>query len=193
MAPSSPFAAPLDKKTLLGHIRVSLPSTAAAGQSYTLRFSHADGSPDLQTQYDFETKPGSIWVSSPAMRPPDIISDEWKIQFFGSLTSVEADPGADPDGDGVPNWLEYLAGTDPTSANSRLRLEVAPDSQNRKAIALQWLSAPGKRYSLETAMDLSSSDWSVLAENLPGDGTVQEWIHTNVSSTTRFYRIRLQP
>jgi hypothetical protein len=191
LVPSSLFAAPLRDTILLGYLRAKLPSTALSGQTYTLRFSNADGSPDLQTQYDFETRSASVWVSSPAMRPPDILSDEWKLHFFGSLTSPASHPEADPDQDGVPNWSEYLAGTDPTNARSRLHLEVGLDA-NAQAMALRWLSAPGKRYRLETAATLFDPDWIVLAEHLPGDGSVKQWIHTNVTSTTRFYRIRLQ-
>ena len=105
-----------------------LPRTPVAGRVYTLRFSNADGSPDLQTQYDFETKPGhsGCWVRR--ARLSDIASDEWKLHFFGSLTAESAQPEADPDHDGVPNWAEYLAGTDPTDAQSHLHLQVAPSA-----------------------------------------------------------------
>ena len=42
---------------------------ARPGQQYVVRFSNADGSPDLLTQYDFETKPASLWAwAKPAPR-----------------------------------------------------------------------------------------------------------------------------
>jgi hypothetical protein len=192
LVPSSLFAVPLQGQILLGYIRATIPPAALSGNTYTLRFSHADGSPNLQTQYDFETRPASLWVLSPAPRPSEVLSDEWKLHFFGGLTSEEAHPDADPDQDGVPNWSEYLAGTNPTDARSRLHLEVAKHDSGGKTMALRWLSAPGKRYRLESASTLHSPDWTVLAEQLPGDGAVQQWIHTNATSTTRFYRIRVQ-
>ncbi len=50
----------------------------------------------------------------------------WELQYFG-VTGV--DPKADPDGDGVSNYDEYLDGTDPTNPNSvmpRLYISVGP-------------------------------------------------------------------
>jgi hypothetical protein len=40
----------------------------------------------------------------------------WLTQYFGSnyATNPNALPDADPDGDGVSNWIEYLQGRDPT-------------------------------------------------------------------------------
>ena len=46
----------------------------------------------------------------------------WELAYFG-VTGV--DPNADPDGDGVSNFLEHLDGTDPTNPNSvRPRLNI---------------------------------------------------------------------
>jgi hypothetical protein len=39
----------------------------------------------------------------------DGIPDWWEQQYFGSMTNCA--PDADPDGDGMPNLLEYLAAT----------------------------------------------------------------------------------
>ena len=50
------------------------------------------------------------------------MSDEWKVKFFGSVDSPDAAPDADPDKDGLPNWKEYLAVTNPTDAQSHLHL-----------------------------------------------------------------------
>ena len=68
-----------------------------------------------------ESLPGAAWVLSAAQRPPQITSDEWRTAFFGSYTNALADDYADPDHDGALNWQEYVAGTNPTSALSRLQ------------------------------------------------------------------------
>jgi hypothetical protein len=193
LVPSSAFAPPLQGSNLLGHIRVTVPPTAHAGQSYTVRFANADGSPDLQTQYDFDTQTSAVWVLSPALRPPAATSDEWKLHFFGSVNAANANDDADPDHDGVPNWAEYQAGTDPTNAQSHLRLEGVRATGTDKNVTLRWLSAPGKTYQLEAADSLTSPAWSVLASDLHGDGSVQQWTQNRVNGTAQFYRIRLQP
>jgi alpha-tubulin suppressor-like RCC1 family protein len=53
------------------------------------------------------------------------LPDAWQIAYFGH---IHVDPNADPDGDGVSNYQEYLDGTDPTNPNSvrpRLNLSAA--------------------------------------------------------------------
>jgi hypothetical protein len=79
------FSLPLADDTLLGYVSFRVPASAKPGQSYTVRFTNVDGSPDLRTQYDFESFPGTVWVGTSAQRPAEIISDRWKQRFFGSL------------------------------------------------------------------------------------------------------------
>jgi hypothetical protein len=189
------FDPPLEGRHLLGHVQFNVPTKAAKGQVYTLRFSAADGAPDLSAQYAFETLPACVWVRCPAAKGPEAISDEWKLRFFGSLDNPLALPDADPDEDGAPNWKEYMWGTDPNQASSRLRL-VGPEARFRgksREFLLKWLTAPGKRYVLEACADLVSDDWKVLATDLPGDGNFQEFIDSNLpDGSHRFYRVRLK-
>ena len=46
----------------------------------------------------------------------DEIPDWWEYHYYGSLTGLNA--GADSDGDGINNLLEYVLGSDPTDAAS---------------------------------------------------------------------------
>jgi hypothetical protein len=191
IVPASSFNPSLQNSNILGSVRFTVPYNALPGQAYTLRFANADGSPDLKTQYDFETWPGSVWVQSTALRKPETISDEWKNHFFGSATNVSA--SADPDQDGSPNWMEYLAGTDPTKGQSSLRLLAPQFDAAKTGVVLQWLSAPGKMYTLETSLQPAGTSWTALATNLAGDGLIRQWTNTTAGTQTRFYRLRLQP
>jgi Chitobiase/beta-hexosaminidase C-terminal domain/NHL repeat len=188
------FAPPLQGHVLLGNVVFTVPATAHAGQSYTLHFGNADGAPDENTQYDFESFPAGVWVNAPAVTPAHLISDEWKLKFFGSLDDPNAAPEADPDNDGCPNWKEYLAGTDPTNADSRLRLSgLQPRwASGKKQVALQWLSAPGKRYVIESTADLGSGQWTTVAAGVLGDGNTKEYIDSDLGQATQYYRVRLQ-
>jgi hypothetical protein len=40
--------------------------------------------------------------------------DAWELQYFGSLTNAAGAADADPTGDGIPNWLKYALGLNPT-------------------------------------------------------------------------------
>jgi hypothetical protein len=190
------FNPPLLGSNLLGQVSFVLPSDAQATNTYVVRFVAADGSPaptnGVYEQYDWETFPGTVLVLSTNLPPPQITSVEWRTNFFGSLDNPLAADNSDPDGDGVPNWAEYLAGTNPTNALSRLQL-LAPTVQVDGSTVLSWLSAPNKVYALETAPDLSNTNWTVLQSNILGNGDVVKVPYTNATAIARFYRVRLQP
>jgi hypothetical protein len=177
----------------VGWVTFTIPVTAQAGQTYSVSFANADGAPNLNVQYDFETRSACVAVGGP-VPPASICSDEWKLHFFGSLTNPSAGDLTDADGDGVPNWMEYLAGTDPTDPNSRLQL-IGPTAQvgkTQSGKALHWLTAPGKAYEVQWSSNLSSGLWSTLA-TVSGDGTMASCSDTNITATARYYRLHVLP
>lgn len=177
----------------LGSIRFNVPANAVSGQAYTVTFARAGGALNINTPYSFETKRAVVTVSVPAAPVTDITSDEWKAYFFGSLTAPEATPDNDNDHDGVPNWAEYIAGTDPTDINSNLRFDsTTPQSANgQRQLTLSWLSAPGKTYEILGGSTPAGATGALLGTAL-GDGTVKQFTDFNPGST-RFYRLRVQP
>ena len=183
------FVFPLQGSNLLGHIRFQVPFSAQPGQSYVLHISKPDGAADFQTQYDLESIPGTAWVQSSAQQPAEIISDEWKLNFFGSLSNPLAENNADPDGDGFSNWQEYLAGTNPTNSSSCLKFNN-PGLTEAHAVALRWMTAPGKNYILERSPSVHGAGWTTLS-NVVGDGYLKEVIDSNPASQNQFYRIRI--
>lgn len=189
LVPSAAFQPNLEGTTLLGYLRFLVPVTATKGDCYRVTFSYADGSPDIQTQYNFETLPGCVWVESLETESAPVVSPEWKTYFFGANSGAAADD-ADPDGDSVSNVLEYLEGTSPTDGRSVLTL-VADDVEG--GVLLQWLTAPGKVYALDGAVDIANPAWRVIAPALTGDGQIREFIDTDSSHQTRFYRVRVVP
>jgi hypothetical protein len=187
------FAAPLQHSNYLGTISFQVPPDASAGASYALHFSGVDGAPDGSTAYQFESHPGSVWVMSSAQQPASITSDEWKIAFFGSLTNSQAGDDVDADGDGALNWQEYLAGTNPTNALSCLQFSSASFYTNGvRGVAINWLTAPGKTYNLQSSPSLNGANWTLINSNI-GDGNEYQFIVTNYSGGARFYQIQLQP
>jgi sugar lactone lactonase YvrE len=177
----------------LGWVTFTIPASAQSGQTYSVSFANADGAPNLSVQYDFETR--SAWVAVGISAPPaTICSDEWRIHFFGSLANPSAGDLADADGDGVPNWMEYLAGTDPTDPNSRLQLSGAASQagKGQSQMALRWLAAPGKAYEVQWSSNPSGGSWSTLT-TVSGDGTVASCSDTNITATVRYYRLHVLP
>jgi len=177
----------------LGWLTFTVPLSAQSGQTYSVSFANADGAPDLSTQYDFETRSAAVAVGSAAPRA-SICSDDWKTHFFGSLSSPTAGDLVDADGDGVPNWMEYLAGTDPTDANSRLQLNAALTliSKGQARMQVRWQSAPGKAYDVQWSSSPVGGVWSTLT-TLTGDGAPASCTDTNSTAAMRYYRLQVRP
>ena len=128
----------------------------------------------------------------------DGVPDWWMQQYFGHPTGLESDhsrAGDDPDGDGMSNLQEYLAGTNPTNSASAFRIiSVAQEGDN---IRVTWSAGGGRTNMVETASSLSGS-YSNLSANIlisgSGDTTTNYLDIGGVTNApARFYRVRLVP
>lgn len=83
----------------------------------------------------------------------DGLPDSWSVQHFRTASPTAAAlsrPGDDPDKDGFTNLDEFLLGTDPVDAGSRLAVRDF-DGQT-----LQWTASPYTLYTFESSTDLST-------------------------------------
>ncbi|HVY72075.1 MAG TPA: S8 family serine peptidase [Verrucomicrobiae bacterium] len=120
----------------------------------------------------------------------DGLPDWWEFQYFKSLTAT--DGAGDADHDGVTDKQEFQAGTDPTQANSMLKI-LSAQAVDGQGITVSWTSAPGKSYALLRSTNLASGIHVPLATNLfatPPVNTFQD-LNTDRSKTV-FYRVQLQ-
>ena len=131
----------------------------------------------------------------------DGLQDDWEVRYgLDPLSAIGKDgPDGDPDGDGMTNLQEQLAGTDPMDAASALRL-VCTRLPNG-AVLLTWPTVSGRKYLLEYSDSLvvnfapvvpvasavfprraqTSGKMSYLDAS-PGDGT---------RLPARYYRVRV--
>jgi len=77
----------------------------------------------------------------------DGLPDGWEETYAGG--SISLDPDIDNDGDGMDNFQEWIAGTDPTDAASVLVLTGVEQVEGGK-LRLTWLSALDRRYHIVT-------------------------------------------
>jgi len=88
----------------------------------------------------------------------EISYDTWAAGIVWG--DADASRDADPDGDGLTNWQEYLAGTNPLNANSVLR--VTRIEAVAEGIRLTWNSEPGRVYAIEIAPALGDPFTAVV-------------------------------
>ena len=90
------------------------------------------------------------------------VSDEY-LAGIGYLMRAyghdQYDPAADWDGDGVDNYSEYRAGTNPFDASDRLRITAFGPASGH--MALQFEYAGGHLYGLQSARTLDRPEWMV--------------------------------
>lgn len=113
----------------------------------------------------------------------------WLAQY-GWTQNWDAAELTDTDGDGMPAWQEYRAGTDPSRAASVLAIRgAAPGSEG---FTLRWASATGHTYAVRGAGDPAAGFVVDLATNLPATAPTNQFTDPAPPADRRFYRVDLQ-
>jgi hypothetical protein len=110
------------------------------------------------------------------------IPQEWMARYFGGDMFSWPSPNADSDGDGMSNKNEFLAGTDPTSSNSVLKIKLQTSSQG---LFLNWNTEPGLVYQVQTSTDLKN--WTELGTPRFASGAIDS-IYVG-GSNANYYRV----
>ncbi len=126
--------------------------------------------------------PGEVAV---VIRYEDPFAD-WQMAWFGTTTGADAQPGADPDGDGQSNALEFAAGTDPTDPASRFAAVI---ERVAGGVLLSWPSVPGKSYTVE-AGPAPGGPWTAVATVAAAAAPARTTSHSDPGGPrVRFYRV----
>jgi len=160
-----------------------------AGEFYKVRILHYSASPGFtfsSTTQDGLVSPVSMDTISTM---GDGIPDSWRYRYFGQVLDLMALKDADSDGDGIPNWAEYLAGTNPTEAKSAFKL-AKPETTAGVGTTIRFGTVTGKQYVVE-ACDGLGNPWVQVGNVI--NGTDAEVVVTDNSAGAggKFYRIRL--
>ena len=121
----------------------------------------------------------------------DGLPDDWEIAH-GLNPGDATDAAQDPDGDGLSNLEEFRTGTDPRNPASALRL--AAFLQADGGVALRFLAAPGRGYSVVYRDALESGGWQILRTLSPSASEQEVNVVDDRSSSprgARFYRVVL--
>ena len=121
------------------------------------------------------------------------IPDWWRALYFGgsgTTTNSQSCAACDPDGDGMSNLKEFLAGTDPKDPKNALRILLVQRSGTEFTFNVPTVS--GRFYMVEYKNDLSDASWNPLTDAFDGTGGAIQIIDPGVAGISRrFYRIKL--
>jgi hypothetical protein len=122
------------------------------------------------------------------------LPDWWEQDYFGSLTGTH--PNTDIDQDGMNQLQEFLAGTSPASAQSRMRVTSMVRQSTNQNPTLTWSSVPGKTYRVMWSSGLGS--WSASLPNSlitaqAGQTSLSYSDTTATGVPKRFYRVEVVP
>ncbi|AHF94546.1 hypothetical protein OPIT5_20175 [Opitutaceae bacterium TAV5] len=148
--------------------------------------------PNLNGDYErFDLSPSTVGttlqfdrvaLSGTPLPPAESTPQEsWRETHFGT-TANEGDAAdtADPEGDGLPNLLEYALGLDPLQSDSAGAVSIGKTGDGQRlALTFTRIADPALTYTVEATDDLVSGEWTPVftstdTENTAGSYTAED-------------------
>ena len=144
----------------------------------------------------------------------DGIPNWWEARFSRNGSKTGLDASTDDDADGMSNYGEFVAYTNPTNGNSIFTIAIVPvaeensefDSQQptlmavgrrlskrtgSAGFALRWQSAMGRTYSVYATSNLSEGWSDVPVAEITGTGDVVEYVPSNTEAAM-FFKVKVR-
>lgn len=138
----------------------------------------------------------------------DTLPDAWQVQYFGSANNPSAAPNATPAGDGIPNWLKYSLGLDPTVpgvvmpdgvvwVNGKTTSGGIIDPSNTNSIVIYtaaevvFNTEVGKNYQIQSTSSFSGG-WQNIGQPIAGTGAPVSYVTPTRDKVQQFYRVQVQ-
>ena len=126
----------------------------------------------------------ALWSSTDSDTNDNDLPDAWEFRCFGNLNQTR---DGDPDGDGLSNIREFIAGTSPTDARSVfaiLNTGVTSSSQ----YVIRWYSVFGELYNLYKSTNLMSG-FNILKSGIPAVPPINSYTDTVGNAEATYYKV----
>ena len=166
-------------------VQSSSPCINAGNNTYISGTTDCGGNPRIQG--------GTVDIgASEYQTPASVISYAW-LQQYGLPTDGTADM-EDSDHDGMNNWREWIAGTNPTNAQSVLKILSVISTNSPRRVILTWQSVNTRTYYLQRSTRLAApSAFSSIQSNIAGQANFTSYTDTiPTNSASYFYRVGVQ-
>jgi hypothetical protein len=124
----------------------------------------------------------------------DGIPNAWRAKYFGgggTTTNELSCAACDADGDGVPNYSEYVADTNPTNTLSYFHIQSVSSATS---FAVFYQSSASRKYTLYCRTNLTSGALTNIPSqtDIPGSGGLDSLADPSPTGERLFYRIGVQ-
>jgi hypothetical protein len=149
--------------------------------------------PPPQTNSLSPARPQILWTGIYSF--PDAntnsISDLWEQQNFGTI-SADRTPTTDTDGDGIADFGEFVAGTDPNDPQSFLEVSINLGPAPGNEIQLEWSSVLSRSYRVVSSED--GIGWTPQGTWLQGTGgSLSYTVPASPERPVRFFKVEVTP
>ena len=164
-------------------LQANSPCINAGNNAYVTNSADLDGNPRVMG--------GNVDLGAYEFpNPVSTINYAWLQQY--SLPISAATDTADPDGDGMSNWEEWRAGTNPKDASSALIL--LPPLADASGVTVRWQGVNGKTYYVQRkTMTAAGGTFVTVQSNVTSFGGITTWTDFSAADAGPcYYRVGLQ-
>lgn len=209
-------------QTLLNQLAALLPGGENNVIANKITTSASWTAPQLEAayNYDFVQDDGSLGVHNTAytvallqasianltgISVPGGLPDAWVDEYFGSITNPAAAPDAINNASGMPNWMMYALGLNPTQSGISVTNGVVwMDGQNFEnggptnsihiytAAEVSFNTTAGNTYQIQGITQLSGG-WSDIGTNIVGTGSPVSYLTSTRNHPQMFFRVLTNP